>query len=82
VVTVAWISSQNGKILLDASMVYVGEPFKGRCELSACIGSNWDKDARIMGKFPTENRAMEELDSITEWIRSGAEGVFQIDILE
>jgi hypothetical protein len=82
VITVAWIRSQNGKLLLDANMFYVGESFKGGCELFVYIGSLWDRDTRIIGNFTTHNEAMEELDSIHEWIRSGAEGVYQVDILE
>jgi hypothetical protein len=78
----AWIRSQNGKILFNASMIYVGEPRKGGCELFACIGSDWDKPARLVGRFPTQDEAMEELEGINNWIRSGAEGVYQIDILE
>lgn len=77
----AWIRSQNGQIMLDASMLYVGEPFKGGCELSACIGSDWE-DARLMGKFTTQNQAMEELDRINAWISSGEVGVYQITISE
>jgi hypothetical protein len=78
----AWIRSQNGKILLNASMIYVGEPFKSGCELSACIGSDWDKPARLVGRFSTQKQAMEELDRIIDWIRSGEEGVYQITIIE
>jgi hypothetical protein len=78
----AWIRSQNGKILLDASMIYVGEARKSGCELSACIGSDWDKPARVVGTFPTKDQAMEELEGISNWIRSGAGGVFEVDILE
>lgn len=78
----AWIRSQNGKMLLDASMLYVGEPFKGGCELSACIGSDWNKDARLMGRFPTQNQAMEELDRIIDWLRGEEGGVYQITITE
>jgi hypothetical protein len=78
----AWIRSQNGKILLNASMIYVGEPRKSGCELSACIGSDWDKPARLVGRFPTQDQAMDELDRINDWLRGEERGVYQITITE
>ena len=78
----AWIRSQNGKILLNASMLHVGEPRKSGCELYACIGSDWDKPARLVGRFPTQDQAMEELDRITDWIENGEGTVCQITIIE
>lgn len=65
----AWIRSQNGKILIDASMIYVGEPHAGKCELSACIGSDWDRPSRVMGAFPTQRQVVEELNKIQIWIK-------------
>lgn len=65
----AWIRSQNGKILIDANMLHVGELHNGKCELSACIGSDWDRPSRVMGAFPTQERAVEELNNIQTWIK-------------
>lgn len=71
----AWIRSQNGDILLDASMFWVNS----YGELSACIGSDWNK-GRSMGKFPTEEQAIEELNRIQEWIkeRGSSDASYQI----
>jgi hypothetical protein len=70
----AWIMSQNGAILLDASMLWVND----YGQLSACIGSDWDK-GRNMGNFPTEEQAMAELNKIITWIKESIPGgVYQI----
>ena len=61
------IRSQNGKIFIDADMLYVIDG-----NLKACVGSDWDSGGRSVGTFPTEQRAIVELDKIQKLIHEKA----------
>ena len=53
------VRSQDGRIFIDADMLYVIDG-----KLNACTGSDWNNGGRIVGIFPTKERAMAELDAI------------------
>jgi hypothetical protein len=72
----AWIRSQHGNILIKTSMLYVNDYGD---ELSACIGSDREQ-SMVIGRFPTEERTLEELNKIQRWIneRGSPDAVYQI----
>lgn len=60
------IRSQDGKIFIDTDMLYVYNEM-----LWACIGSDWDRGARLVGVFPTQERAIAELNKIQRLVDEG-----------
>ena len=55
-----WVRSQNEKALTDAVSIWI-EPGKDFTLLKCSIGEN---DSETIGKFATEEAALEELDRI------------------